>query len=155
MLFPCPLVIVTTSYMKKQAAMTAAWATQVSWEPPYVAVAMYHEGYTLKMIRKSREFAIHLVSEDLSEVAVKVFGSLSSKDVDKFERAKVTVVSSKKVKVPIIKEAPLVYECKVVKISKVGDHYLIMGESLVAYSLNDKKPVLWCKGIHKIGDLIE
>jgi flavin reductase (DIM6/NTAB) family NADH-FMN oxidoreductase RutF len=154
-LWPSPLVIVTASYMKKRAAMTAAWATQLSWDPPYVAVAMHYEGYTLKVIRKSREFAIHLVSEDLSKMAVKVFGSFSSKDVDKFKKANVTVVPSRKVKAPIIKEAIAIYECKVVKTLKVGDHYLIIGEPLIAYSLSTKKPVLWRRGVHKIGDLIK
>jgi len=152
---PLPITVITVGNKNKKAAMTASWVNQLSWSPPYIGVAIYHSWYTLKLIREYREFAVHLVSSDLVEAAVRIFGSMSSKKVDKFKIARITVVPSKRVKAPIIIKAPIVYECKVIKILKIGDHYLVIGEPLVAYRNNDKLPVILYDNVHKIGDLIK
>lgn len=154
--FPKPITIITTGDKDRIAGMTAAWVTQVSWKPPIIGVAIYHSWYTLELIRRYGEFAIHLVSEDLVDVALEVFGSMSSRKVDKFEVAKLKVSPSRVVKAPIIKEAPIVCECKVLKIFEVGDHFLVLGKPLSVYKNNNKSTVVICRSnVYKIGDLIK
>ncbi|HDN90940.1 MAG TPA: flavin reductase family protein, partial [Candidatus Aenigmarchaeota archaeon] len=44
--------------------------------------------------------------------------------------AKLTKEEGKKISAPLIKEAPISLECRVVFMEKFGDHYLVVGEVL-------------------------
>ncbi|MEM1604333.1 MAG: flavin reductase family protein [Zestosphaera sp.] len=150
-LMPLPLVIVTTeSRDGKKAGMTAAWVTQVSWKPPYVAVAIYNKWTTLKVILDRKEFAINYVSSSLAKVALEVFGSLSSAKVDKFEIAtkkyNVPINYGKSVKVPVILNAPVIIECKLLEYFEIGDHYLVVCDPVLAYRGSDEEPLAFYKG---------
>ena len=154
--YPFPLAIVTAGRGSERAGMVAAWLTQVSWKPPYVGVAIYREWTTLKIILKYSEFALNLISEKLVDVSLKVFGSMSSRQVDKFDIASrnygVRVGEGRHVKAPVILDAPIVIECKFLKHVEVGDHYLVIGEPVAAYRNNEDKPVIYYKNkVYSIG----
>ncbi|MCD6323821.1 MAG: flavin reductase family protein, partial [Desulfurococcales archaeon] len=113
---PQPLIIVGVGDGSERAGMTACWAAQVSWRPPYLGIAIYHRWTTLKLLLERKEFAVNLVSEKLTKAALEVFGKLSSKEVDKFrlaeERYGLKVVEGRSVKAPVLKDAPIVMECR-------------------------------------------
>ena len=154
--YPLPLVIVTAGHSDERAGMVAAWFTQVSWKPPYIGVAIYREWTTLKLILKYGEFALNLVSKKLVDVSLKVFGSMSSRKVDKFALAArnygVKVGSGRRVRAPVILDAPVVIECKLLKHVEVGDLFLIIGNPLIAYRNNDDEPVIYYRSkIYAVG----
>jgi flavin reductase (DIM6/NTAB) family NADH-FMN oxidoreductase RutF len=149
-MLPLPIVIITTEKDGKKAGMTAAWVTQVSWQPPYIAVAIYNKWTTLKILLESKEFAINYVSSSLVKIALNVFGSLSSAKVDKFEIASskynVRIGYGKLIKVPIILDSPIVMECRLLNYYEIGDHYLIIGEPVLAYRGSNEEPLSFYKG---------
>ncbi len=145
-LIPHPLIIITVGDDVNRAGMTAAWFSRVSWDPPLVAVSIAPTRYTFELIRRFKEFAIHVVSKDLVDKAVNVFGTLSSKDVDKFKLSKLTIVPARKIKAPIMKEAPVVLECKVINMVKAGDHIIVIGQVVESYINAEKEAVSWYKG---------
>lgn len=157
-MMPLPLVIVTTeSEDGKRAGMTAAWVTQVSWRPPYVAVAIYNKWTTLKVILERREFAINYVSPSLARVALEVFGSLSSAKVDKFEVASkkynVRVGYGKSTKIPVLLDAPIIIECKLLKYFEIGDHHLVVCDPILAYEGGKEEPLSFYKGkLHTLSE---
>jgi flavin reductase (DIM6/NTAB) family NADH-FMN oxidoreductase RutF len=157
-LMPLPLVIVTTeSRDGKKAGMTAAWVTQVSWKPPYVAVAIYNKWFTLKVILERGELALNYVSPSLASVALKVFGLLSSARVDKFEIAEknynTRIGYGKSVRVPVLLDAPVIIECKLFKYFEIGDHYLVICDPILAYKGSDEEPISFYKGkLHTLSE---
>lgn len=150
-LLPLPLVIVTTEGIDgRRAGMTAAWVTQVSWQPPYIGVAIYNKWTTLKVLLERGEFAINYVSPTLARVALEVFGSLSSAKVDKFriasEKYNVRVGYGRAAKVPVLLEAPVIIECRLHKHFEIGDHYLVVCDPIASYSGSDEEPLAYYRG---------
>jgi len=145
-LLPQPIVIITVGDAedpKKRNAMTAAWITRVSWDPPLVAVSIAPSRYTYELLKEYKEFAINIVSRRILNIALSVFGALSGRHVDKFSRAGVEPIKAKKIRAPVLKEAPIVIECKLIKTVEVGDHILAIGEVLAVYRNSDETPVVW------------
>ena len=145
---PHPLVIVTVGdpgKPGKRNGMTAAWVSRVSWDPPLVMVSIAPSRYTFELLKEFKEFAINVVSKKLVEPAMEVFGAISGRDRDKFEAAGITPEKAKKILAPVLKEAPVVLECKVVNMVEAGDHMIVIGEVVEAYKNNDDEPVVQYK----------
>lgn len=143
---PMPMLLISTSDGVHSTCMTAAWFMPVSINPPLVAVAIAPQRYTFELLMKSKEFAIMVVPKDLVKEAIEVFGTLSGRDTDKFKLAGVEVIKGKSISVPVIKGTPLVMECKLVQISSVNDHCVVVGKVIEVYSLSNKEPVVYFKG---------
>ncbi|MEM1931732.1 MAG: flavin reductase family protein [Sulfolobales archaeon] len=145
-LVPHPLVIVTAGDPDtpgKRGGMTAAWVTRVSWDPPLIAVAMTKGRHTYSLIKEFGAFAVHVVSKKFERIALEVFGSLSGKNVDKFEKAGVKPIRAEKVKAPIIPGVPAIMECKLVVEYETGDHVIVVGEVVKGYRGSDDRPLVW------------
>ncbi len=143
---PQPIAIITVGDPEKPGkrnAMTAAWVSRVSWNPPLVAVSIAPSRYTFELVKEFGEFAINLVSRNLLDLALAIFGAVSGRERDKFEAAGVTPHRARKILAPVLKEAPVVIECRVVKMVEAGDHVLVIGEVVEMYMNSDEKPVVW------------
>ncbi len=83
---PHPVVIITSGNVDEGIvnAMTAAWVSRVSWNPPLIMVSVSPKRYTWELLNRYREFGVNIISSDLARDAVEVFGSLSGRDYDKF-----------------------------------------------------------------------
>ena len=60
-LFPYGLYAVTATDGAVASGMTANWLTQVSFEPPLVAVAVERDARTLALIRAAGHFAVNVL----------------------------------------------------------------------------------------------
>lgn len=148
-LIPYPLAIVTAGdpgRRGRRGGAAVAWLTRVSWDPPLVAVALGLARYTYELIKEFRSFAVHLVSRELEDVAYNVFGSVSGRDVDKFDLAKIVPVRARKVTAPIIGKAPLILECELVDEHVAGDHVVVIGRVVEAYRGSAEKPLVFYNG---------
>lgn len=153
---PHPLVIVTAGNPtdpKNRGGMTAAWVSRVSWNPPLIAVAIAPSRHTYKLIKEFKEFAVHTISKNLEEIAMRIFGSMSSRDVDKFKEAGIEPAKAKAITAPIIPNAPLILECKLVAEHPAGDHIIVIGEVVKAYQGSNENPLVWWK--NKIAEVKE
>ncbi|MFC1767204.1 flavin reductase family protein [Candidatus Margulisiibacteriota bacterium] len=130
-----PVVLVTASHEQKSNIVTLAWVTPVSVSPPLVGICVSSSKFSHKLIQEGRQFAINIPTKDIIE-AVKVCGSVSGKDADKFEKAKLTREKARRISAPLIKECAAHIECKLFKSVELGDHYLFVGE-VVACSCED------------------
>lgn len=146
---PHPLAIITVGDPedpKRRNGMTAAWISRVSWNPPLVMVSIAPSRHTLQLIKEFGEFAVNIVSERLADAASNIFGYLSGRDTDKFARAGIEPERARAVRAPVIREAPVVLECRVRQYVAAGDHVLVLGEVVAAYRNSDEKPVTWLNG---------
>jgi flavin reductase (DIM6/NTAB) family NADH-FMN oxidoreductase RutF len=122
-----PVVLVTAGTMDISGLMAAAWAIPVSHKPSKVCVSIAPKRYTASLISKYKEFSLNISTIDIKNKVLHC-GSVSGKDVDKFESAKLTKFSSQIIKAPLVSECVAHIECKVSNEIEVGDHVIYVGD---------------------------
>jgi flavin reductase (DIM6/NTAB) family NADH-FMN oxidoreductase RutF len=94
--------------------MAIGWGlVGVFWRMPVFLVAVRHSRFTHEFIEDSGEFTVNVPAEGLDKT-VSHCGEVSGRKHDKFRECKLTLKRGKKVKVPLIKECKIHYECEVV-----------------------------------------
>lgn len=134
LLHPRSVVIVTCAGKYGRVnAITLAWTTPTSFNPPMVALSIAPQRYSHRLIEETGEFVVNVPTVELMDQAY-LIGSKSGRDVDKLKLAGLTLLPAKTVKPPIIKECVAHLECKTVTKVVTGDHDLFVGRVLAAYA---------------------
>lgn len=128
--FPTPAFVVA-AYDKngKANAMTVAWGGICCSNPPCVSVSLTKARYTYDCIVEQKAFTVNIASEDQVK-AVDYFGIATGRKADKFSVTGLTPVKSDRVNAPVIKEFPLVLECRLLQSVEIGSHTQFIGEIL-------------------------
>src|SRR3989338_873062 len=120
MLYPAPAIMVSCGqFGKKMNIITLSWAGTICSDPAMVSISVRPHRYSYNIIKESGEFVINLTTEKLA-FATDYCGVVSGKDINKFEKMKLTPLEARHVKAPLIKESPVNIECKVEEIKKLG-----------------------------------
>jgi flavin reductase (DIM6/NTAB) family NADH-FMN oxidoreductase RutF len=86
----------------------------VVWGRPVFIVLVRESRATFELINSSEEFTVSIpIEKDMLE-AIKICGTKSLREMNKFEVCNLTPIKGRKIETPIIKEATLHYECKVI-----------------------------------------
>lgn len=95
--------------------MTIAWGhIGVIWGKPVFIAYVRYSRYTYDLLLNATDFTINVpVEKDLKE-ALKIAGTKSGRDINKFEEANLTLKEAETTKSPIIEECQLNYECKII-----------------------------------------
>jgi len=126
-----PVTLVTSRWHGKDNVMPAAFVTPLSIEPPLVGVAIGPSRHSYDMIRNSEQFALNIPSRRLLH-HVQYLGSVSGRDVDKFELTKLPTLKALRVDAPLIEGCVAYIECGLVDTLRTGDHVLLVGQVLAA-----------------------
>lgn len=130
MLNPVPAVMVTVADKEKNAnIITVAWTGTVCTNPPMVSISVRPERHSYHMIEETGEFVINLVTDELVK-ACDYCGVVSGKDVNKWEKMKLTPFAVANCKIPAIQESPVNIACKVVEKKELGSHTMFLAEVL-------------------------
>ena len=144
--------IISIDENNKPSGMIAAWKTRISGDPPLYALALGKSSNTYKLIKDSKEFVIAVPNKDM-EKAIEIFGYHHGNEVDKFKESGLETIPAKEIKTPLIKDATICYECKLVEIIQKGSCNLVIGEVVAAHH-NKNKKVLLVVGKDKEGNRI-
>ena len=126
------VILVTSAFKDKVNIVTLAWKTPLSHNPPLVGVSIAKSHLSCELIEKSEEFVINIPDYKLLD-GVLFCGKVSGRDVDKFQKAKLTSAKAKRlIKTPIILECIGNIECYVRDIKEFGDHKFFVGEIIYA-----------------------
>jgi len=128
---PGPVVLVTTTYKKKQNVMTMTWHMDMEFTP-LIGCIISAENYTFCALRATKECVIAIPTIDLAKTVVDI-GNCSGKDVDKFERFGLTALPAKKVKAPLIAECVAQIECRVIDTSWINKYNMFVLEGVQAW----------------------
>ena len=143
--YPARLVLVTSvDETNKPNIITLAWSMPVSSSPPLLAIAVGKTRYSHKLVSACKEFVVNFPGEGLANETL-LCGSISGRNKNKFEEAKLTPMRAEKVKPPVIKECARAFECRLVKEIGAGDHTIFIGEVVAAHKLKEEKQ-LYDKG---------
>mgnify|MGYP001030818327 CR=1 FL=1 len=130
--YPKVAVIVTASAHGKDNAMTAAWHSSISLEPPLYGVSISPKRFTYQLITESKEFGINFIPLEKASLAASI-GGISGQEIDKFERLNIEKEKPLRTGVPILKDAYAAYECKLVDTKPYGDHIWVIGEIVAVH----------------------
>ncbi len=137
MLYPLPAVMVSCGANDNEHnIITVSWTGIVCSVPLMCYISVRKERHSHAIIKKNGEFVINLTSEDLV-YAMDWCGVKSGKNVDKFKEMGLHKEKAQKVQAPLIAEAPVSIECKVVEIKELGSHDMFLAE-VVAINVDDK-----------------
>jgi len=134
--YPRLVVIVTAQAKGRDNAMTVAWHSPISVKPPLYGIAITSRRFTYELIMQGGEFGINFLPFEKAELMASVGGS-RGKEVDKFERFHIAREKPLKTKVPILADAYLCYECKLVDHKPYGDHEWVVGEVVATHLLEE------------------
>ena len=126
--------VVTMGRGKEGNAFTASWVSQVSSDPPMVALSVHNKHQSSRLITENKAFAINLVAQGQEAVAKTYFGPAES-GYEKLANA--TVTDSPATGTPLIPGAIGYLDCLMVDKVDVGNHTLFIGK-VKAASLDDK-----------------
>jgi len=136
--------------------MTIAWGhIGVIWGRPVFIAYVRYSRHTYDVLRHADDFTINVPQLGTMKEALKIAGTKSGRDIDKFEAAGLTLVPAKKVNTPVIGECALQYECKTIytqtqEPALIDDsikaryypnhdtHIMFYGEILETYLMEDK-----------------
>ncbi len=106
-------------------AMTVNWLTQVSFEPPMIAVAVETESRSLELLRETRTFAVSILPSGARQLAGKL-GRSSANTPNKLDG--VPHHAGGTTGAPILDEATGWLECRIASEHASGDHVLVVAD---------------------------
>jgi flavin reductase (DIM6/NTAB) family NADH-FMN oxidoreductase RutF len=115
----------------RPSAVTVAWQTPLSHEPPLVGISLRAGSFSQGSIQATGEFVINIVGPDFMD-AVTVCGNTSGARVDKLAQAGLAVGAVGVVNSPLIAGALGYLVCRVIDSIPLGDHVFIVAQVLQA-----------------------
>ncbi len=136
-----PVTIVTTQKGCKKDATTVAWVTRVSNDPSLIMICISPKRFIHNLIIESKEFNIAVLGDECEEMAL-FCGTNSAYDVDKLTEGNIELLKPSLTFAPLIKNALVNLECRLVESFGAGDHTVFIGEVVMAHMLKDGKPLV-------------
>ena len=122
--FPNGLFIVTVKERINATGTVISFVTQISIDPPYVALAIRRSSYFYKVAEKSNYLAIHLPNKDQQSMVSSFFKikDQSSNSINGYD------FSWSELNNPLLDDIPMILEVKIVEIVDKGDHPIFICE---------------------------
>ncbi|MCM8773575.1 MAG: flavin reductase family protein [Candidatus Omnitrophica bacterium] len=130
-LYPMPVTIVGANVNGKANFVTVAYCGIVQHKPPMISVTLSKSHYTNLGIKENNTFSVNIPSRDMVSVTDYI-GLNSGRDIDKSKLFKIFYGKLKTA--PLIEEAPLNLECKLIQcLDYGGSGEIFMGEIVEVY----------------------
>lgn len=127
-LMPLPAVVVSCRGKDGQEdVLTIAWTGIVCSQPPMLSISLRPGRFSHTLLDENGDFAVNVPSFGSME-DVDLCGMLSGRDVDKFEEVGWTKMDAATVNAPIVRELPLVLECRTRQKLSLGTHDMYVAE---------------------------
>ncbi|MFQ5499000.1 MAG: flavin reductase family protein [Candidatus Zixiibacteriota bacterium] len=119
-------------------AFTASWLTQVSSDPPMLAMAVNNKHQSTRLLKEHGSFAVNLIAAGQEAVAKTYYGPAESgyQKLSSYNVGKAPVTGC-----PIISGAIGFLDCRITNMIVTGNHTLIIGE-VVAAKYDSSEPIL-------------
>ena len=128
--YPAPAVLIGCGTVDEPNLITCSWFGTVCSEPPMVSVSIRKNRFSYPLVHRLAEFTANIPKiEDLEKV--KLCGTKSGREVNKFEELGITPVNCVPLKyAPMIDECQLVLACRVKHELELGSHHIFIAEVL-------------------------
>jgi flavin reductase (DIM6/NTAB) family NADH-FMN oxidoreductase RutF len=156
LLSPGPVVLVTAARKGRTDITPVGWVSSVSSRPPMVAIAVFQGSFIHELIKASGEYVLNIPPLDLLK-QVQYCGSVSGRDVDKFQATGLHQAEPRYVGAPLIEECVGHLECAVADVVTPGDHSIFIAEVVAAKAESEAFEDFWLlkekelKPLHHLG----
>ncbi|MGI9252550.1 MAG: flavin reductase family protein [Thermomicrobiales bacterium] len=133
------LYAITAAHAGERGVFTANWLTQVSFDPPLLALSVETESSTLALIRADGRFAVCPLAEGQRHLAGNL-GRSKAKVGDKFAAFGLEVIETES-GLPVLADALGWIVCRVEREMAAGDSVLLLAEVVEAAILRDGDPL--------------
>ncbi len=134
------MYIVTTSFEGVKSGCTINTFTQITSENPIITISVNKENYTDEMIKKSKRFAVNVLSEKTNSELIGRFGFHSSRDFDKFNDTSYEEIEN----VPVLKEDTCGYFiCELLEVIDCETHDIFKARVKACAKLTDNEPMTY------------
>ena len=145
---PGPIVLVSSKWRGATNIMTMGWHMVMGLEPSLIGCYIWDANHSFEMLRRSKECVINIPTEDIAAKVVGI-GNSSGRDIDKFEKFRLTAAPSKKVSAPLIAECYANFECRLADSSLINKYSLFVWEVVKAHAASSPR---YPRTIHYRGD---
>lgn len=136
---PAKVILAVTEKPKSgYNLITLEWFMRTSINPVMFAISVGHSRYSFECLEQHKFFNLAFPSTELQPL-VKLAGSTSGRDTDKFLTGNVDFQPGKLHKLPVLKEAVVNLECEVISQIRSGDHTIYIGQVHYSWLNNEKK----------------
>lgn len=122
----------TTAHEDRIDAMIASWISQVSYEPPLIAVAVHPNRYSHSLIQKGGVFAIQVLKKSQKNLVRQFMES------DPGAKFRGIDWQPGKTGCPILRDCVAWFECELRDRIQPGNHTLFFGEVVDAMTVSDE-----------------
>lgn len=112
--------------------MASGWHTYIGSSPETYGVSIRRETKSWSLIEKSGCFGVNFLEAQHSGI-IHHAGTLTGFDVNKFQKLGLRHKAGNETGVPVLEDAYLCYECRVIDVRQYGDHCLVVGEIAVTH----------------------
>ena len=131
---PRPIALVSTTGADGTPNLAPhSYFNAVSSDPPLVMVSASQGGDTAANLEATGEFVVNVVSDTFG-TQLETTAALVRADVDEFELAGLSTATPVAVRAPLVAEAPIALECRVVDLRVFGDSLVAIG-SVVGFHI--------------------
>lgn len=130
--YPNPAVLVTCKHGEEESIITISWGGTAASDPPQVFISIQPKRFSHHIIKESGEFVINFPTIDQLG-AVKLCGTKSGRQLDKWQSCSFTKEVASKVNVPMIAECPANMECTVEQIISLGSHDMFIAKVVAVH----------------------
>jgi flavin reductase (DIM6/NTAB) family NADH-FMN oxidoreductase RutF len=136
-LFTYGLYAITTGDEQRWNAFTANWLSQVSFDPPLVALSVENTSTSLPLIRQSQRFAVNVLTAEQRELAGRL-GKPFARSPQKLDGLQ---VGTSDTGCPVLLETAAWVECAVEGEMPAGDSTILLGRVTGAQVLRGEEPL--------------
>ncbi len=129
LMYPNPVVLVTSGHGVEANILTVSWAGTVCGEPWMVAISVRPATHSHSLLMKYREFVVNVPTVELMK-AIDLCGSKSARECNKWTESGLHPDDSESIRTPGIVECPISMECRLRHTLDLGLHTLFVGEVL-------------------------
>jgi flavin reductase (DIM6/NTAB) family NADH-FMN oxidoreductase RutF len=130
--YPYTVALVGAKTDGRTNFMSCAWHTALSFDPPLFGVLISKKRFTHQIISKAREFTVNFIRKNQIMLSAQ-YGRKSGFDMDKIVQYPLKLTPSSIIESPIIDDAYVCFECKLIDTRPYGDHDLFVGEVLAVH----------------------
>lgn len=129
------IYVLTTALESRINGMIASWVSQVSYEPPLIAVAVHKNRLTHQLVKDSGCFALHVLGKGQKGLVPKFMGS------DPESKFSGTNWKPGLTGCPIIPECATCFECEINTSIEPGNHTLYVGQVVNVTTTSGSDPL--------------
>jgi flavin reductase (DIM6/NTAB) family NADH-FMN oxidoreductase RutF len=129
------IYVLTTALESRINGMIASWVSQVSYEPPLIAVAVHQNRFTHQLVKDSGCFALHVLSNNQKSMVSKFMGS------DPETKFSGTNWKPGLTGCPILPECAACFECEINSSIEPGNHTIFIGQVVNATTASGANPL--------------